>query len=87
MESEDENEILTTSSMHSFLGLFAHQFGLLSGAPSTARAAAQSLAVACLAKLSLTLPPGLFFEPLQATSQPSGEEGGEAKTVTGSKWS
>ncbi|KAL5106883.1 hypothetical protein TcWFU_005808 [Taenia crassiceps] len=82
MEPEDENEILATS-MHSFLGLFAHRFGLMSGAPSTARAAAQSLAVACLAKLSLTLPPGLFFEPLQPTSQPSEEEDEAAKSVTG----
>ncbi|CDS43612.1 huntingtin [Echinococcus multilocularis] len=76
-EFEDENEIVATSSLHSFLGLFAHRFGLLSGAQLTARAAAQSLAVACLAKLSLTLPPELFFEPL------SEEEGEEKKAVTG----
>uniref|UniRef100_A0A0R3X9F0 DUF4042 domain-containing protein n=1 Tax=Hydatigena taeniaeformis TaxID=6205 RepID=A0A0R3X9F0_HYDTA len=82
-ESEDENEIFATSSMHSFLAVFAHRFGLLSGAPSMTRAAAQSLAVACLAKLALTLSPRLFFEPLPAASQSSEEEGNEANVVTG----
>lgn len=64
-ESEEDNEIFAISSMHCCLGLFAERFGLLPGSKLTARASAQSLAVACLAKLTLTLPPDVFFEPLQ----------------------
>lgn len=77
-DSEEESGIFGTSSMHGCLGLFAERFGLIPGTKISARASAQSLAVACLAKLTLTLPPKVFFEPLR-------HEDGSEESCTGGK--
>ncbi|KAM7533681.1 hypothetical protein Aperf_G00000124080 [Anoplocephala perfoliata] len=68
-ESEVESGVFATSSMHSWLGVFVQRFGLLPDSTMSARASAQSLAVACLAKLMLILPPEVFFEPLQNVTE------------------
>uniref|UniRef100_A0A0R3TLM5 DUF4042 domain-containing protein n=1 Tax=Rodentolepis nana TaxID=102285 RepID=A0A0R3TLM5_RODNA len=74
-DSEDESAVFATLSMHGCLGLFAERFGLIPGINVSARASAQSLAVACLAKLTLALPRA-FLEPLR-------DEEGSRESCTG----
>uniref|UniRef100_A0A5K3F9L1 Non-specific serine/threonine protein kinase n=6 Tax=Mesocestoides corti TaxID=53468 RepID=A0A5K3F9L1_MESCO len=72
------SEALVTS-VEWFLPLFARRFCLLPGTQQSSRTSAQSLAVSCLAKLTLSLPPRAFFEPLR----PVDADGEKQELVTG----
>ncbi|VDD82356.1 unnamed protein product [Mesocestoides corti] len=75
------SEALVTS-VEWFLPLFARRFCLLPGTQQSSRTSAQSLAVSCLAKLTLSLPPRAFFEPLR----PVDADGEKQELVTGGRF-
>ncbi len=79
-----ESPITASSEAEWFLPLFARRFALLPDS-ATCRASAQSLAVACLAKLALSgsgerKPPLAFFQPMRSPDVKI--SGGENNTPT-----